>query len=1093
MMKPFTQLLLLILFSISATAQNPCFFPGDPDRWDARFAEPGIPGGTVNALLESNIGGLIIGASAGGGMGGDPNTTTIARFDGEKYEELAGGLYGVSLVPVAYAVAEMPNGDIYVGGNITGGRNRDGSNVPSRNIIKWLAGTNEWEAVDEGVDGLVRALAIDNDTLYAGGSFDNVEGTNGFPVNGVARFYIGSGQWDSLGSGVQFGTGLAATVRAVEVGNNGEVFVGGGISIAGGQSAFSIARWTPGNGWDDIDGGLPATNLSNGQTSPSNVSSLEFDPNTGKMYAGGTFGQFIGSSSVGQVRSLAVWENGVGWTLISGIGISFDVRALRLSGNGQNLYVGGNFQQYNATVAINNPQGNSIMAYDLANATWDNLDGGLEYNAGSPSVQAIAELNGELYVAGSIGSQLVDGRRPNNFLRYDGTEWQLIGEGIGTGTVYDFARDGNDLIIGGNFGSIGGEDIQALARWNPTNGYTPVVSGLANSFGNPSGASVYAVEKVGFDLYIGGIFGQINSIATNGLARYNLVTQTYTTWGTGLGSTSSSRVLDFEVFQGVVYAAGNFTSIDGTPITRLARLTSSGWEAVGDIPSDVRRLYNSADTALFVVGNFSSIDGNTDLARVARYDGTNWHALGQGVPSFSGSARAIAVDPTDGSIWLGGSMSKVRNGDGSDVTVRGVARWDGTQWNMPMGFPLNNSFQEVLAMTFGPDTTLYLGGELDIANTDTIYHLLRYKNNFGLSGMGGGMNNNSPVLDGPNLERIAIIDSFMYVFGDHYRTGNKQSSGIGRYLIDDPGNFAITVDLGMDQTACGSLTLDAGNPGASFFWSTGDTTQTLNVTQSGLYSVTVLGANGCSDVDDVQINIVQADPVFAVDSLDGCDSVLVDAGPGYTEYDWSNGEIGQSVNVDQSDWLIITATDTNGCVIVDSVFVNVDESPTAAFSAQNDGDSTNFNADDSQNATSFEWDFGDGTTASGELVSHVYTSNDSFVVTLIVSNECGADTLQDTVVVDYVVGIEALLGLEELKVFPNPTKGQITLQLQLSMMQSLDLLLYDVQGKKQLYIPLLNQIGLVQKDLDLSVLPKGMYVLVLQGENGRVHKQIVIQ
>jgi hypothetical protein len=67
------------------------------------------------------------------------------------------------------------------------------------------------------------------------------------------------------------------------------------------------------------------------------------------------------------------------------------------------------------------------------------------------------------------------------------------------------------------------------------------------------------------------------------------------------------------------------------------------------------------------------------------------------------------------------------------------------------------------------------------------------------------------------------------------------------------------VNLGSDTAQCaGSITLDPGtNPGAVYAWSTSATTQTINVTSTGMYIVTV-NNNGCikSDTAIVTINAV---------------------------------------------------------------------------------------------------------------------------------------------------------------------------------------------------------------------------------------------
>ncbi|MDQ2180899.1 hypothetical protein, partial [Marinifilum sp. D714] len=65
------------------------------------------------------------------------------------------------------------------------------------------------------------------------------------------------------------------------------------------------------------------------------------------------------------------------------------------------------------------------------------------------------------------------------------------------------------------------------------------------------------------------------------------------------------------------------------------------------------------------------------------------------------------------------------------------------------------------------------------------------------------------------------------------------------------------VDLGLDQETCagGTITLDADNPGSSYLWSNGATTQSVTVNASGNYSVVVTDANGCSATDDVNVTV----------------------------------------------------------------------------------------------------------------------------------------------------------------------------------------------------------------------------------------------
>ncbi|MEO6132474.1 MAG: gliding motility-associated C-terminal domain-containing protein [Saprospiraceae bacterium] len=90
-------------------------------------------------------------------------------------------------------------------------------------------------------------------------------------------------------------------------------------------------------------------------------------------------------------------------------------------------------------------------------------------------------------------------------------------------------------------------------------------------------------------------------------------------------------------------------------------------------------------------------------------------------------------------------------------------------------------------------------------------------------------------------------------------------------VVDLP---VLQVDLGPDQVLCEGEndTLNAGNPGASYQWSNGLTTQNIITNQPGTYSVTV-GTNGfCPGSDEISLEFI---PVINV-SLDGPQEVCLD-------------------------------------------------------------------------------------------------------------------------------------------------------------------------------------------------------------------------
>ena len=131
-----------------------------------------------------------------------------------------------------------------------------------------------------------------------------------------------------------------------------------------------------------------------------------------------------------------------------------------------------------------------------------------------------------------------------------------------------------------------------------------------------------------------------------------------------------------------------------------------------------------------------------------------------------------------------------------------------------------------------------------------------------------------------------------------------------------------SVNLGNDTTACANepVTLDAGNPGSNYLWSTGATTQTIDASGEGetMYWVEVTNEFGCSQQDTVYIDFAAAPVVDLGNDTIVCQNgtITINAGNTGSSYQWSTGQTTQSVTLNASDFPIgmqtITVEVTNG-------------------------------------------------------------------------------------------------------------------------------------------------------------------------------------
>ncbi|HET8573340.1 MAG TPA: PKD domain-containing protein [Edaphocola sp.] len=140
------------------------------------------------------------------------------------------------------------------------------------------------------------------------------------------------------------------------------------------------------------------------------------------------------------------------------------------------------------------------------------------------------------------------------------------------------------------------------------------------------------------------------------------------------------------------------------------------------------------------------------------------------------------------------------------------------------------------------------------------------------------------------------------------------------------------VDLGDDTSICpgtSAITLDAGNQGTGYIWSTGASSQTITIDTGMTYSVTVTGANGCtaSDTIIVQNGIYPIRVLPPMLSMCSGETDTLNAGNTGSSYIWNTGDNGQKLGVQASGNYKVSITSTTGCTIEDSSTVVVHDLP----------------------------------------------------------------------------------------------------------------------------------------------------------------------
>lgn len=165
--------------------------------------------------------------------------------------------------------------------------------------------------------------------------------------------------------------------------------------------------------------------------------------------------------------------------------------------------------------------------------------------------------------------------------------------------------------------------------------------------------------------------------------------------------------------------------------------------------------------------------------------------------------------------------------------------------------------------------------------------------------------------------------------------------------------------------------------------------------------------------------------------------------------------------------------------------------PTANFTTQVSDLSVSF-TNISQNATSYFWDFGDGTTSTEANPLHNYTEPGSYQVKLTSTNPCkSAEKITNVLTILKSTDLSNAL---KVNILPNPTSGDFKVVLQLNKtLGDAQLRLLDAQGR----LVKVQKTALKQGENTISFeglqLPKGLYQLMVETEIGVMALKVVVQ
>jgi hypothetical protein len=549
-------------------------------RWDG--TNWSSVGGGVDAGTNTCVYALLIDGNnlyAGGNFtnAGGQAINRIAKWDGTNWSTLGSGITGATNAFVRTMIKSGTS--LFVAGSFT-----NAGGVAATNIARW-DGANWWP-VGTGISTPVSALAVKGPFLFAGGT---ISSAGGVTVTNVARW--DGTNWSNIGGLTSSDpTQVGATYDgALAVDQNGGLWAGGVITMAGAQAVQNLARW------DGTNWGTCGLDYCAGVAGMSMFTVYGLAVGTNSLYAGGFF-TMAGHAVVNQIGR---WD-GTNWSAL-GAGIVGKMtlgRVVGLALNGSDLYVGGTFTNAGGVTVSNVAKWNgttwSALGTGMNGGVWTiATDGANAYAggnftvAGGVSANYIAKWNGSswsalgsglnnvvtavaigsdgIYAAGSFTS--AGGTNANYIARWDGANWLPLGNGTTNGvngSINAIAVSGSTVYVGGSFTTAGGLPASMVAKWDG--------SKWSNLGAGIQGSSVYALAVIGSRLYVGGQFTTVGGLSTTNFGCWD--GSSWTTLGTG-NSASGASPIGFVTVMAAwgndLYAGGSFKRVGQKPANGICR------------------------------------------------------------------------------------------------------------------------------------------------------------------------------------------------------------------------------------------------------------------------------------------------------------------------------------------------------------------------------------------------------------------------------------------------------------------------------------------------------------------------------------------
>ncbi len=932
-------------------------------------------------------------------------------------------------------------------------------------------------------DGTIYTIVEMNGDIYVGGQFTTAGGVT---VNNIAK-------WDGT-SWSALGTGTDGVVRTIAVRAN-NLYVGGTFVNAGGNVVNNIAMWN-GTNWSGYGTGTNGT-----------VNTI-IKQGDYFLYIGGEFTDVNGVSA----NHVAQWD-GTNW---SAMGTGLDNTANTLCLYNTDVLVGGIFANADGNTA------NNLAIWNGAN--WSEFNGGT--NAG---VYSLRYTNSAIIVGGDFS--VVGATPANNIAMWNNASWVAISNGVDS-TVYSITGNTGELYITGTFSNADGNPANKIAMWDGSS-WNPLGDGLNNDG--------YIVYEYNNDIFVGGQFTTAGLNQSNYFGRWAsapvIITQAVNISICNGDSTaffinvSSSSPLSYQwqlngsditgetndtlIINPVsIPDTGSYTCVIdndfGTTTSNIATLTVLEAPLFTGHPADTTLCEGQSITFnIAVTGNSPLFQWQFNGSNIIGSNSSTYN-IGFVLPANNGTYRCYAANScgsdTSNSAMLTVNPNPVVSFTGLD-TIYCQGDISDTLYGTPVagifsGNGITNSIFTPYSLTgYQTITYTYTDANFCVSSMSQQTYVHPPAVTLSISGLESPYcyNDNSDTLTGlpfgGYFSGEGMLDS---IFHPSYTTSGLFDIS---YSFIDTNNCVCSINqavivhasfpadfIGIENGYCPDAVADTfiiTPPGGTISGIISDTIFDPNIAGIGIHEIyySFTDINSCLSIDTFTVHVFDYTALNLGNDTSICYGQSISVDTIFTTYLWSTSDTVNIIIPEITGSYSITVSDINGCE--NNANINVTIMTTPAIDLGNDLNITTSQVviiGASGVYDNYLWNTG----STGNIIfvdgNQLGEGSYSYWLSVSQANGCYAS---DTITVNVANSIFVKdVDLENsVSIYPNPVSSKLFIETG-NNINSPDVLIIDMLGKVVYKSKIMKNIT----EIDVSNIPNGSYIILLKGNDSSSKK-----